>query len=280
MHTETECDISALNFIRNPSPYIFRRHYSRGLRSHIFWLLLPEDVAREGKGEIREGIRIFPKALPNKVLRIFKRDFACLQDALAEIQRYKIMVSFLAPENMAQSEEFAVTCMTSSGSKILLCGLQDYVQGNVFDPWGEIHPGRHSDLFQNMEIPGDRDLAAAFFRKIRDSAAQFVCRIRKMVYETGLIPDLAGVGNIRLSTAGDFCLVDINNVSAVTFSPEISTDDKNFPVCDKSVEALSLMEEKLLGQSPDMSEKLYQTYLSAERKARVMEIIRKEFVSG
>lgn len=101
-----------------------------------------------------------------------------------------------------------------------------------------------------------------------------------MVEETGLIPDLAGIGNILLSAAGDFRLVDINNISAVTFGPEIRTDDKNFPVCDKSVEALSLMEEKLLGRMPDMSEKLYQAYLSPERKARAMEIIRKKFISG
>ncbi len=281
MQTEPEYDISTLNFIRNPNPYIFRRHYSRGLRSHIFWLLHPEDAAKESKGEIREGIRIFPKARPGKVLRIFKRDFACLQDVLTEIRRYKIMVSFLAPENMALSEEFAVTCLKSSGSKMLLCGLQDYVEGNILDPWGEIHLGRHSDLFRNMEIPVENDPAAdAFFRKIRNSAAQFVCRIRKMVEETGLIPDLAGIGNILLSAAGDFRLVDINNISAVTFGPEIRTDDKNFPVCDKSVEALSLMEEKLLGRMPDMSEKLYQAYLSPERKARAMEIIRKKFISG
>jgi len=278
MQTEPEYDISNLNFIRNPNPYIFRRHYSRGLRSHIFWLLHPEDAAKESKGEIKDGIRIFPKARPNKVLRIFKRDFACLQDVLAEIRRYKIMVSFLAPENMALSEEFAVTCMTSAGPKIVLCGLQEYVEGNILDPWGEIHLGRHSDLFRNMEIPAENASASAFFRKIRNSAAQFICRIRKMVEEAGLIPDLAGIGNILLSAAGDFRLVDINNISAVTFSPEIPTDDKNFPVCDKSVEALALMEEKLLGQVPDMSEKLYQIYLRPERKAHVMDIIRKEFI--
>ncbi|MGE0083668.1 MAG: hypothetical protein AB7S75_04540 [Desulfococcaceae bacterium] len=280
MQAEPEYDISDLNFIRSPNPYIFRRHYSRGLRSHIFRLLASEDASKESKGEIREGIRIFPKARPRKVLRIFKRNFTCLQDVLAETRRYKIMVSFLAPENMAESEEFAVTHLTSSGPKIVLCGLQDYVPGNVLDPWGEIHLGRNSDLFRNMEISADNDLADAFFRKIRNSAGQFISRIRKMVDETGLIPDLAGIGNILLSLSGDFCLVDINNISAVRFGPEIRTDDKNFPVCDKSVEALALMEEKLLGRPPDMSEKLYHTYLSPERKSRVMEIIRKKFLSG
>ncbi len=271
-------DILGLNFIRNPNPCIFRRHHSRGLRSHITWLLDPEDVAKEGRGEIREGILTFPKAMPRKVLRIFKREFACLEDVLDETRRYKIMVSCLGPENIAQSTEFIVSCLTSTGEKIVLCGLQEYVQGNVLDPWGEMHLCRNSDLFTNMQIPADNDPESEiFFRKIRNSAARFIGRIKNMAADTGLIPDLAGIGNILLSTAGEFCLVDINNMSSVSFGPEICTDDKNFPVCDKSVEALSLMEEKLLGRQPDMSEKLYQVYLSPERKARAMEIIRKKF---
>ncbi|MEZ4527423.1 MAG: hypothetical protein R2941_16000 [Desulfobacterales bacterium] len=266
-----------MNFIRNPISYVFRRHYSRGLRSSIFWLLDPEDAAKESKGEIRDGIRVFPGARPRKVLRIFKRDFACLKDVLDEIQHYKTLVSFLAPENMAQSEEFAVTCRTSSGPRIVLCGLQEYVEGNVLDPWGEIHLGRHSDLFRNMEISPENE--ERFLGKIRNSAQRFILRIKKMVRETGLIPDLAGIGNILLARSGEFCLVDINNISPVRFGQEIFTDDKNFPVCDKSVEALFLMEEKLLCQRPDMSEKLYQAYLGPERKIRALEIIRKNFLS-
>jgi len=37
----SEADVLALNFIRRPARYVFRRHYRVGLRSHIMEVLRP-----------------------------------------------------------------------------------------------------------------------------------------------------------------------------------------------------------------------------------------------
>jgi hypothetical protein len=42
-------DIVSLNFIRADCPYVFRRHFRCGLRSHILEVLDPEAVRREPK---------------------------------------------------------------------------------------------------------------------------------------------------------------------------------------------------------------------------------------
>ncbi|MEE4355480.1 MAG: hypothetical protein V2I97_03375 [Desulfococcaceae bacterium] len=270
----SSADIFGLNFIRRTAPYIFRRHYSRGLRSHISWLLRPEDVAKESRGEMHGGIRIYPQARPVKVLRIFKKHFVSAEELLHETGRYQMTAAYLAPENIAESQEFAVTYLSSGGKRILLCGLQDYVSGNVLDPWDDIYWRADSDLFRHMKISCENH----FFQKIRSSGRQFIMRVKELAAKKGLIPDLAGIGNILLSADGNIKLVDINNVSTVDFGQEIRTDDKGFPVCDKSVEALALLEEKLLGSQVSMAEKLYRFYLHPERKARTMEIIRKKFL--
>ena len=43
----TQEDLLKLNFIREPSAYIYRRHYRQGLRSHILEVLTTEDVEQE-----------------------------------------------------------------------------------------------------------------------------------------------------------------------------------------------------------------------------------------
>ena len=47
--------VVSLNFIRDPSIYVFRRHYRQGLRSHIMEVLKRTDVARERMGLEMEG---------------------------------------------------------------------------------------------------------------------------------------------------------------------------------------------------------------------------------
>ena len=95
-----------------------------------------------------------------------------------------------------------------------------------------------------------------------------------MILRAGLIPDLAGDGNLILTDAGDIKLVDINNISPVSFSPDIYLDDKGYPVCDKSVEALYEIEKSLAGHSPDPSDRLYKTFFDPGRMFSVSAIER------
>ena len=66
--------------------------------------------------------------------------------------------------------------------------------------------------------------------------------------------------------------MDINNISRVSCETGIFCDDKGYPVCDKSVEALSLMERKLLGLSLDKTDPLLGAFFDSARMKEVQAI--------
>ena len=55
-------DVVGLNFIQADGPYVFRRSYRNGLRSHVMAVLLAADVTVETKGMMADGVRWFPRA--------------------------------------------------------------------------------------------------------------------------------------------------------------------------------------------------------------------------
>jgi hypothetical protein len=266
-------DILSLNFIKDAGTFLFRRHYRSGLRSHIMEMVRRSDVEAERKGIPADGIRIFPKARPRKMLRIFKTRFRDLRAAQEEIRRVKIVERFLAPEYMALSSEFLVELRDGDKKELLLCGVQEYVAGEVLDPWGAM--GRDHILSLYGRMCGD---SASGFRVERgrlwledmmDKAQEFVSRMKTMIIDSGHVPDLAGVGNLILAPSGHIRLVDINNISTVRFGSSIPLDDRGYPVCDKSIEALFLIEQGLLGQSLDTSDPIYMHFLGSERRRKV-----------
>ncbi len=262
-------ELLSLNFVRSSPPYVLRRHYRQGLRSHIMEILNPSDVERERVGEIVDGIRWFPKAIPNKMFRIFRTRLKTLDSALAEIERVKIVERYLAPDFMATSAECIVDYQRPEGHDLLLCGFQEYVEGEVLDPWtilktGEVLPSLYEALVGDENgcfIPKTDWIETA-----RQRGTCFVNRIKRMVTESGHIPDLAGTGNLIITRTGTFLLVDINNISPVNFDTSIFIDEKGYPVCDKSIEALSLIEHKILGKPADMNEEIYRCFLDADRR--------------
>ncbi len=268
-------DILKLNFIRSPGRFIFRRHYRAGLRSHIMAVLHPEDVKREKNGIEKDGVMWFPKAKPVKMLRVFRTRFALLDDAMQELKRVKVVEKYLAPEHMARSNEFLVDYRIKGECETLLCGLQEYVEGEILDPWGPLDRNCLWALFCRMadrekHQPGlEKDRIEKWSETVRNSVGKALTQIRKMIREAGLIPDLAGVGNMLLTPAGGIKLVDINNISQVSCETGIFCDDKGYPVCDKSMEALSLMEKKLLGRPLDKRDPVYGAFLDSERMKEV-----------
>ncbi len=275
-------DILGLNFIRSPGRFVFRRHYRAGLRSHVMAVLRPKDVEREKEGIERDGVKWFPKAKPLKMLRVFRTRFDRLEDATQELKRVKVVEKYLAPEYMAMSDEFLVDYRVHGKYETLLCGLQEYVEGEILDPWELLD--RHSlwALFCRM---GDREEHGTRLKQdpiekwtgtVRSKAGKALAQIRKMIREASLIPDLAGVGNLVLTPSGGIKLVDINNISQVSREADISCDDKGYPVCDKSVEALSLLEQKLLGRSLDKTDPVYGVFLDAGRM-KAVQVLEKVF---
>ena len=272
-----EKTVHLLNFIRPSGQYVYRRHYRQGLRSHIMELLDREDVRREKQGIVSDGIKWFPRAKPLKMLRIFRTRFADRRQADRELQRVMMIAQYLGPNCYAKSDEFLVSYAVEEKYDMLLCGLQEYVEGLPLEPRGFMNPARLAENLVRPGIGGQRSTErdrAVLVESIRRNAVDFVARIRKMIAETGYIPDLAGDGNLLLTDHGRIKLVDINNISRVNFDTPVGVDDKGYPVCDKSVEALSQLQLKMASQSIDPADRLYRTYLDPARMSAVQAIER------
>ncbi len=277
-HILDHTDVIALSFVSASTPYVFRRHFRQGLRSHVMEVLNKADVVIENKGITSQGVRVFPTALPHSVFRIFRSRFNTLSDVWAEIERVKLVSNYLGPNFMAHSTEFIAEYGGPKGKDLLLCGFQDFIVGEAMDPWTVLDSKRFlPELFNTMharmgKMPLFRD---AWVAGAREKAIVFVDKIKNMILSTGHIPDLAGVGNLILTTKGHLCLVDINNISQVCFDQSISLDEKGYPVCDKSVEALSLIEEKIIGRKANMDEKIYKLFLDSQRMQLAKEKVAK-----
>ncbi|MEJ2723074.1 MAG: hypothetical protein P8175_00250 [Deltaproteobacteria bacterium] len=262
-------DILALNFIRTPCPYVFRRHYRTGLRSHIMEVLDPADVESQREGLMVNEVKHYPKAKPKKMLRIFRTKFSGLKSAEEELQRVKTIARFLAPNHMATSSEFLVDYTRGRKKGCLLCGLQEYVEGETINPWTGLGSAQLFSFFHRMTVSNknkafDRS-AKKWLRTVQQNAEAFVGKLRDMILKANTVPDLAGAGNLILTFTGRIKLVDINNISRVSFDATIPVDDRGYPVCDRSIEALSLLEEKLLQRPPKSEDVIYRVFLDPER---------------
>jgi hypothetical protein len=273
----TQEDLLNLNFIRKNPGFIFRRHHRSGLRSHIFQVLDPTEVQRERDGALRDGLRTFPKAKPIKMLRIFRIRFKDRNEADEEVKRVKRVETFLAPHHLARSNEFLVDLMVGGRLEPILCGLQEYVEGETVDPWSGLDRNHLGSLQKRIFPPGialSGSEIEAWILTVREKAQDLIYRLKRLIEEAGYVPDLAGSGNLLLTLTGHIKLVDINNISRVSFDSAVPLDDRGYPVCDKSIEALYLLEEKLLLKPIDSTEKVYSFFLDPDRMKRVRELER------
>lgn len=265
-------DVIGLNFIQSDGRYVFRRHFRQGLRSHILEILDPDDIDKEQAGTMVDGIRHFPQARPRNVLRIFRTRFTCLAEALAEIQRVKIIERFLTPDCVAQSIEMIVEYHGPQARSPLLCGFQEYVTGVILDPWILLRgPALLRSLYDSLAVLERQPLLsrAKWIEMVRENGSRFVGHIRTLIERGSHVPDLAGVGNVLITSSGRLKLVDINNISRVVYDDTIRLDDRAYPVCDKSIEALALIEEKLLDRTIKLSDPIYGLFLTQKRKKNV-----------
>lgn len=266
--------VQKLNFITDSDRYIFRKYYRSGLRSHIFEILTAEDVLKETQGWDMDGIRMFPRARPKKMFRILRNKFKSKEEIFREIKKYHILLKFLGPKFIAESDEFIVDYTGTGTTQIVLCGLQEYIEGEMLDPWRLFGEDYLRDLFKfNMH---EDSQIQRLVRKIQKNIAKFVKRTRHMITDTGYIPDLAGVGNLILTPDGSLKLVDINNIVKINFSDTILIDDKGYPSCDVSVEVLSILGRDILHKDICMDDPLYRVFLSPERRIKI-KALEKEF---
>lgn len=263
-------DILKLNFIKNSDYYVFRKHYRFGLRSHIFEVLLKKDIQTESKGKMVDGVRIFPRAIPVKIFRILRNRFKNIEAVFREIDKYKILLHMLGPDLIAQSEEFIVDYTGTENHQIVLCGLQEYIDGEILDPWRIFDPSYLTGIYK--PVTSDPSQALNRVKTAQHHIESFVKRVRKMISKTGFIPDLAGVGNLILMSDGRFKLVDINNIKKFEFNDNILLDDKGYPSCDVSIKVLSILEKQLLQKNIPDNDPLYSFFLSPHRLAKVKKL--------
>ena len=268
-------DVIGLNFIRNPSPYFFRRHFRQGLRSHILEVLKPAHIETEATGILIDGRRWYPKARPLKIFRIFRTRLKTLADALDEIDRVKILERYLAPVFLARSAEFIVDYAGPDGRDIMLCGFQEFIEGEILDPWCALGPAELMETMYHRLHGGKASSDADKERWIdaaRAMAGLFIARVKQMITEKKHLPDLAGVGNLVMVASGEIKLVDLNNITSIALDTDILLDDRGYPVCDKSIEALSLLERNLLDRSVDTGETIYRIFLDPRRMKEVKDL--------
>lgn len=268
-------DIIELNFIRKQNKYVFRKYYKQGLRSHIMEVLHAGDVLKQNKGDTINGLIHYPIAKPFKILRIFRTKFNSLSEIMKEIGKYKIIEKYLPADCYAKSYEFIVEYVIEEKHDYILCGLQDYVEGKVFNPWDLDRKNHLANLIKNIQSQGYNPLKMTtehLIQRVQKQVNKFIKGLKKMIMEANYVPDLAGIGNFILTYDGKIKLVDINNISKVSFGSDISIDDKGYPVCDKSIEAISIIEQKLLNRSIDKNEKIYRTFLDPQRLQKVKDL--------
>ena len=268
----TNDDVTALNFIRRSVPHVFRQYHKQGLRSHIMEVLNPDDVLKQTKGVVIDGMRFFPWAEPLKMLRIFRTKFDSLEGAFDEIRKLRIVETYLPHDSYAKSNEFIVDYIRNGTRDTILCGLQEYVDGEVLNPWDLTDENLVADLFSRMVMEGRHAAEMTTeqrIKRLQKKVAAFIDGAKKMILETRYVPDFAGVANLLVTAQGDIKLVDINNISEISFGPDIVLDDKGYPVCDKSIEAIWMLEKGLLNTPVDNTEPLYKLFLYPQRIKKV-----------
>ncbi|MEE8430903.1 MAG: hypothetical protein V3S16_06620 [Candidatus Desulfatibia sp.] len=265
-------DVMGLNFIKKQDTYVFRKYYKQGLRSQIIEILDSSDAIKQDKGEIINGIRFFPRARPLNILRIFRAQFESMENVFQEVKKYKTLEDYLPPDTYSKSCEFVVDYIREGKRDFILCGLQEYIEGKVLNPWDLFHKNHLINLVRSMRDQGHNPLKMTteqLIQRVKKQASKFIDSLKRMILEANYVPDLAGIGNLILTACGDIKLVDINNISRVSWGPDIGLDDKGYPVCDKSIEAVSIMEQKLLDRAIDETETIYKIFLDPERIKRV-----------
>jgi hypothetical protein len=238
-------------------------------------VLNPQEVKREKEGVVIDGLTQFPKAGPLKMLRIFKKRFNDLKDAEEELRNVKILEKYLRPDCVARSDEFLVHYARKDKYELIICGLQEYVAGEIFDPWSHLDKTHLVSLLSHMGFERNNDAEATidmWIGGVREKGLKLIKKLKQMILQAHRVPDLAGVGNLILTRSGNIKLVDINNTSKVTFDSTIPVDDRGYPVCDKSIEALSLLEHKLTGRSLGAKDIIYNTFLDPDRMKDVRKI--------
>lgn len=272
-------DVVSLNFIRDTGKYVFRHHHLNGLRSHIMEMLAVEDINKESRGVYVNGFRRFPIARPLRMLRIFRKRFSGYEEIFEEVRRFQIIGHYLTATHLAMSEEFIVDYFLCEKRDLLLCGLQEYIEGECLDLWTAGNIDCLSNIVKKLADKSGIEGVAPIDKlrqNIEMSAGSFVRVIKKMIREANYIPDLAGRGNILVTFEGHLKLVDINNISYITSNGCVLVDEFNYPVCDKSIEVLMLIEQKMLKRSIKKNDPFYKDYLTPER-LRQVEILAREF---
>ncbi len=259
-------EVLRLNFIRSQEDYFFRKYYRAGLRSHIFELLNNEDVELETSGEMVNGIRKFPRAKPKMMLRIFRSRFETIEQVMVDVRKYHLLLKLFGSRFIATSEEFVVEYTGPGTSQIVLCGLQEYIEGEILDPWSLESKNYLADRFICMQ--GRPEEKIDWVRALEKQIAAFVSCTRQLIFERGFVPDLSGIGNLIVTAEAGVKLVDINNIVEVRLDDKILIDDKGYPACDKSVEALSILEGLGTGKQ-SLQDPLYKHFLSPERMKAV-----------
>jgi hypothetical protein len=129
---------------------------------------------------IIDGAKWYPRAEPLKMLRIFRTRFKNLQEAEEEIQRVKTIESYLGPENFAKSDEFLVDYQLNGKRELILCGLQEFIQGAILDPWDQLDDSHLISILRRISFETFEEaesIADQWVEQVRNKAETFIGKI-------------------------------------------------------------------------------------------------------
>jgi hypothetical protein len=149
------------------------------------------------------------------------------------------------------------------------------MEGEAINPWNRLDDQELASLKKRMPHGEDIDSQKQWMTEVRTQAERFVLKLKELILKTGYIPDLAGSGNLLLTPMGQVKLVDINNISKVSIDSAIPLDDRGYPVCDKSIEALFMLEKNLACRPVDPGDEVYKVFMDPHRMEKTRELERK-----
>ena len=102
--------------------------------------------------------------------------FNNLKEAEEELKKVKMIQKYMAPDHIARSDEFLVDYIMDGKHKLILCGLQEYVNGEVLDPWSHLDKNHLASLSVRLDFEKTEDSDCKTDRWVRRVQAHPVDR--------------------------------------------------------------------------------------------------------
>ncbi len=221
------------------------RERSGGRSSRIYGHFTPESIDLEKNGiRYLDGIRHFPLAVPQRIMKLRKEPLSDGAKAYLEIDELYGYLSNFHPDDVVKTSLFVL----QRGEKHYLGSVQDAVAGfRAYDPFSP----NYARQFDNI--------------------GRILISVADAAKKTGKIIDLGGAGNFMIMD-NSLVFIDCLDLLEITYDPFIKIDETGYPRLDLAVQAMHRMEIGIMG-SEDIGSSMYGHFLQDKRLEEVRGIL-------